>query len=139
VDAADSAAMRPCGLTGAQQAAAWHVLTSPRRCEVIEAPAGAGKTRLLAVIARMFTTAGIRVYGTGPTQQSVHVLRAAAAQAGVDLTVWNTARLLGQRKDGTYRNPQEIARGSVLLVDEGSMVSLEHYARLMKYAAERGA
>ena len=57
----------------------------------------------------------------------------------MDLTVWNTARLLGQRKDGTYRNPQEIAPGSVLLVDEGSMVSLEHYARLMKYAAERGA
>jgi hypothetical protein len=139
VDTAASAGIQPCGLTVAQQAAAWHVLTSPRRCELIEAPAGAGKTRLLAVIARMFTMAGIRVYGTGPSQTSVHVLEAAAAEAGVDLTVWNTARLLGQRKDGTYRNPREIEPGSVLLVDEGSMVSLEHYARLMKYAADRGA
>ena len=139
VGAAESSTIQPCGLSAAQQAAAWHVLTSPRRCEVIEAPAGAGKTHVLAALARMFTAAGIRVYGTGPTQQSVHVLQGAAAQAGVDLTVWNTARLLGQRKDGTYRNPQEIARGSVLLVDEGSMVSLEHYARLVRYAAERGA
>jgi hypothetical protein len=139
VGAAGSAAMQPCGLTAAQQAAAWHVLTSPRRCEVIEAPAGAGKTHVLAALARMFTAAGIQVYGTGPSQTSVHVLRAAAAQAGVELTVWNTAKLLGQRKDGTYRGPQEIAPGSVLLVDEGSMVSLEHYARLMRYAAERGA
>ena len=135
VGAADSRAMKPCGLSTAQQAAAWHVLTSPRRCEVIEAPAGAGKTHVLAALARMFAGAGIRVYGTGPTQQSVHVLRTAAAQAGVDLTAWNTAKLLGQRKDGTYREPQEIAPGSVLLVDEASMVSLEHYGRLMRYAA----
>ena len=59
----------------------------------------------------MFTTAGIRVYGTGPSQTSVHVLQAAAAQAGVDLTVWNTARLLGERKDGTYRNPRRSSPG----------------------------
>ena len=44
----DRGAMQPSGLSAAQQAAAYHVLTSPRRCEVIEAPAGAGKTHVLA-------------------------------------------------------------------------------------------
>ena len=122
-------AMQPWGLTAAQQAAAWHVLTSPRRCEVIEAPAGAGKTRVLAA-ARPHVHRG-RDPGVRDRRRASRACtscRAAAAQAGVDLTAWNTARLLGQRKDGTYRNPQEIAPGSVLLVDEGSMVSLEHYA-----------
>ena len=66
---------------------------------------------------------GSRCTGWAPSQQSVHVLQAAAAAEGVDLAAWNTARFLGQRKDGTYRGGQEIRPGAVLLVDEGSMVS----------------
>ena len=58
------------------------MLTSPRRCEVIEAPAGAGKTRVLAALARMFTAAGIPCTAPGPSQQSVHVLQGAAARPG---------------------------------------------------------
>ena len=139
VRAQDSRALQPSGLSAAQQAAVYHVLTSPRRCEVIEAPAGAGKTRVLAAAARICRDAGIPVYGLGASQQSVHVLQAAAAAEGVDLAAWNTARFLGQRKDGTYRGGQEIRPGAVLLVDEGSMVSMEHYRRVMALAARVNA
>jgi hypothetical protein len=100
---------------------------------VIEAPAGAGKTRVLAAAVRICRDAGLPVYGLGASQQSVHVLQAAAAAEGVGLAAWNTARFLGQRKDGTYRGGQEIQPGAVLLVDEGSMVSMEHYRRIMPW------
>ena len=139
VRAQDSRALQPSGLSAAQQAAVYHLLTSPRRCEVIEAPAGAGKTRVLAAAARICRDAGLPVYGLGASQQSVHVLQAAAAAEGVDLAAWNTARFLGQRKDGTYRGGQEIRPGAVLLVDEGSMVSMEHYRRVMALAARVNA
>ncbi len=60
-----------------QAAAAFHVLTSDRRVEVIVGPAGAGKTRVLAEIGR--TWAQGRVVGVTPSQSSRDVL----AEAGV--------------------------------------------------------
>jgi hypothetical protein len=138
VRAEESRAIQASGLSAAQQAAAYHVLTSPRRAEIIEAPAGAGKTHVLAAAAAIARQAGVPVYGLGPTQQAVHVLQAAAAEAGVDLSAWNTAQFLGQRRDGTYREPQPVERGGILLVDEGSMVGGEHAMRVMDYAARAG-
>jgi AAA domain len=110
VRAEESRAIQSSGLSAAQQAAAYHVLTSPRRAEIIEAPAGAGKTHVLAAAAAIAHQAGVPAYGLGPTQQAVHVLQAAAAEAGVDLPAWNTAQFLGQRRDGTYREPQPVER-----------------------------
>jgi AAA domain/TrwC relaxase len=133
-----SRAMRPSGLSAAQEAAVYHVLTSGRRCDVIEAPADAGKTHVLAHAARLLRDAGRPVYGLGPTQQSVEVLQAAAAELGVDLPAWNTARFLGQRLDGTYRPRMQVEPGAVLLVDEGSMVSMAHADRIMAGVSQSG-
>jgi ABC-type uncharacterized transport system ATPase subunit len=55
-----------------QAAAAFHVLTSDRRVEVIVGPAGAGKTRVLAEIGRAWPQG--RVVGITPSQASRNVL-----------------------------------------------------------------
>ena len=131
VSAGQSSAIQPSGLTVAQQAAAFHVMTSPRRLVTIEAPAGAGKTHTLAKVAQMCRDAGIPVYGVGPSQTAVNVL---AAAAGVQ--AWNTAKFLGHLAERRRaRPPVMLPRGSVVLLDEASMVSMEDFADLL-YRAE---
>jgi hypothetical protein len=107
-----------------QAAAAWHVLTSARTVEVVTGPAGTGKTRVLAAAARAW---GGPVVGTATSQNATNELRA----AGVQVTA-NTTRLLADLQRG------RIAPGSLILVDEGSMVSLAHLSGLVEYAARNG-
>ena len=76
----------PCGLRLDQAAAVWHALTSARTVEVITGPAGTGKTRVLAAIARAWDGP---VFGTATSQNATHELRAAGVQVAA-----NTTRLL---------------------------------------------
>ena len=76
----------PRGLRLDQAAAAWHALTSARTVEVITGPAGTGKTRVLAAIARAWDGP---VVGTATSQNATNELRA----AGIQVTA-NTTRLL---------------------------------------------
>jgi AAA domain len=62
------------GLRMDQAAAAFHVLTSGRRVEVIVGPAGSGKTRVLAQIGKAWSRG--RVVGITPSQSSRDVLAA---------------------------------------------------------------
>jgi conjugative relaxase-like TrwC/TraI family protein len=110
------------GLRLDQAAAAWHVLTSARTVEVVIGPAGTGKTRVLAVATRAW---GGAVFGTATSQNATNELR----QAGVRVAA-NTTRLLAQL--------DKIPAGSLITVDEGSMVSLAHLAALVRYAARNG-
>jgi hypothetical protein len=112
------------GLRLDQAAAAWHVLTSARTVEVVTGPAGTGKTRVLAAAARAW---GGPVIGTATSQSATNELRAAGVQVAV-----NTTRLLGDLRRG------RIAPGSLIMVDEGSMVSLAHLSALVGYAARNG-
>lgn len=131
VSAAESSAMQPSGLNAAQQAAAFHVMTSPRRCVPIEAPAGAGKTYVLAHVAQMCRDAGIPVYGLGPSQTAVNILAAAA-----QVQAWNTAQFLGHLPGRRRaRPPFMLERGSFVLLDEASMVSMEDLADVLELAA----
>ena len=109
----------PGGLRLDQAAAVWHVLTSARTVEVVTGPAGTGKTRVLAVAARAW---GGPVFGTATSQNATNELR----KAGVRVTA-NTTRLLADL--------DRIPPGSLIVVDEGSMVSLAHLAALVEYAA----
>ena len=110
------------GLRLDQAAAVWHVLTSARTVEVITGPAGTGKTRVLAAGARAWDGP---VFGTATSQNAANELRA----AGVRVTA-NTTRLLA--------DIGAIPPGSLIEIDEGSMVSLAHLAALVGHAARNG-
>ena len=115
------------GLRLDQAAAVWHVLTSARTVEVITGPAGTGKTRVLAAGALAWTgQAGSgRVFGTATSQNAANELR----NAGVRVSA-NTTKLLA--------DIDSIPPGSLIVVDEGSMVSLAHLSALVDYAARNG-
>ena len=110
------------GLRLDQAAAVWHVLTSARTVEVVTGPAGTGKTRVLAAGARAW---GGPVFGTATSQNATNELR----NAGVRVAA-NTTRLLA--------GLDAIPPGSLIEVDEGSMVSLAHLAALVEHAARNG-
>jgi AAA domain/TrwC relaxase len=110
------------GLRLDQAAAVWHVLTSPRTVEVITGPAGTGKTRALAAAARAW---GGPVTGTATSQNATNELRA----TGVTVAA-NTTQLLA--------NIATICPGSLIVVDEGSMVSISHLTALVDHAARNG-
>jgi hypothetical protein len=110
------------GLRLDQAAAIWHVLTSARTVEVITGPADTGKTRVLAAGARAWDGP---VFGTATSQNAANELRA----AGVKVTA-NTTRLLA--------DIAAIPPGSLIEVDEGSMVCMAHLAALVDYAARHG-
>ena len=111
----------PRGLRLDQAAAVWHVLTSPRTVEVITGPAGTGKTRVLATAARIWDGP---IFGTATSQNATNELRA----TGIRVTA-NTTRLLADLQHG------RIPPGSLILADEGSMISITHLAAITEYAA----
>jgi conjugative relaxase-like TrwC/TraI family protein len=106
------------GLRLDQAAAVWHALTSPRVVEVITGPAGTGKTRTLAVAAKAWAGP---VIGTATSQNATNELRT----AGVGVAA-NTTKLLAK--------VETVRAGSLILVDEGSMVSISHLAALVDHA-----
>ncbi len=110
------------GLRLDQASAVWHVLTSARTVEIVTGPAGTGKTRVLAAGARAWDGP---VFGTATSQNATNELRAAGVRV-----VANTTRLLADI--GT------IPPGSLITVDEGSMVSMAHLAALVDHAARNG-
>jgi len=111
----------PRGLRLDQAAAVWHVLTSARTVEVITGPAGTGKTRVLAAATRAWDGP---VFGTATSQHATNELRAAGVQVAA-----NTTRLLTDIQRG------RIPPGSLIVADEGSMISMSHLAALTEYAA----
>ena len=114
----------PRGLRLDQAAAVWHALTSARTVEVITGPAGTGKTRVLAAIARAWDGP---VFGTATSQNATHELRAAGVQVAA-----NTTGLLADIRHG------RIPPGSLIVADEGSMISITHLAALAEYSARHG-
>ena len=119
-DAREQAA--PRGLRLDQAAAAWHALTSPRTVEVITGPAGTGKTRVLAAAAPAPGTArwsAPRPPRTPPTSSATPGSASRRTPPGCSPT----------STDG------RIPPGSLIVADEGSMISLTHLAALTEYAA----
>jgi conjugative relaxase-like TrwC/TraI family protein len=121
-----------CGLRMDQAGAAFWVLTSGRRVEVIVGPAGSGKTRVLAQIGRAWSRG--RVVGVTPSQSSRDVLAAAGVAES-----YNFARFLGHLKDrrGAF-GPVELSRGDLIVIDEASMISNPDLADIIDYAARTG-
>jgi hypothetical protein len=79
------------GLREDQAAAALAVLTDPRRVSVINAPAGAGKTWVLAAAGRAWTAAGLgRVIGITPSQSARNTLAAGVSVSSTAPSSWVT-------------------------------------------------
>jgi AAA domain len=139
-----AAAMREItgsGLRMDQAAAAYFLLTSPRRVEILVGPAGTGKTRTAAEMARMWQTAGMGpVVALTTSSNARNVIRKEAAGHGVSIQAYNTAEWLGHTEGGREaRPPVDLAPNTLLLVDEGSMVSIPDLAAIVRRATEHGA
>lgn len=119
------------GLRLDQAAAAFLALTSDRRAEILVGPAGSGKTRTAAEIARMWREAGMgEVYGLTTSQAARNALR----EAGVNLAD-NTAVFLGHlggQREALGAKPTQ--PGTLLLLDEASMISMADIAAVMRLA-----
>ena len=123
------------GLREDQAAAALAVLADGRLVSVINAPAGAGKTRVLAEAARIWAGAGRGpVIGITPSQSARNTLA-----AGVPVS-YNTAQFLGHLPGRRgARGPVPIGPGTLLVIDEASMLSGPDLADLIGYAKACGA
>jgi conjugative relaxase-like TrwC/TraI family protein len=123
------------GLREDQAAAALSVLTDGQLVSVINAPAGSGKTRVLAEAARAWTAAGLGpVIGITPSQSARNTLA-----AGVPMS-YNTAQFLGHLPGRRgARGPVPIGPGTLLVIDEASMISGPDLADLIAYARACGA
>ena len=123
------------GLREDQAAAALAALTDGRLVSVINAPAGSGKTCVLAEAARIWANAGMgSVIGITPSQSARNTLA-----AGVPLT-YNAAQFLGHPpgRRGAHGRVR-IGPGTLLVVDEASMLSGPALADLIACARARGA
>ena len=122
------------GLRADQAAAALAALADGRRVSVLNAPAGSGKTRVLAEAARIWAAGGGEVIGITPSQSARNTLA-----AGVPVS-YNAAQFLGHLPGRRgARGPVRIGPGTLLLIDEASMLSGPDLADLIAYARARGA
>ena len=131
---AETGAGTGSGLREDQAAAALSVLTDGRRVSVINAPAGAGKTRVLAEIARAWREAGFGpVIGITASQSARNTLAAGGIES------YNSARFLGHLpgKRGAWGH-WPIAEGTLLVVDEASMMTSPDLADLIDLAERHG-
>ena len=123
------------GLREDQAAAALAVLTGGSRVSVINAPAGSGKTWVLAAAGRAWAAAGLgRVIGITPSQSARNTLA-----AGIPVS-YNTAQFLGHLPGQRgARGAVELRPGDLVLIDEASMVSNPDMADVVTQAAAAGA
>ena len=123
------------GLREDQATTALSVLTDGQRVSVVNAPAGSGKTRVLAEAARAWAAAGLGpVIGITPSQSARNTLA-----SGVPVS-YNSAQFLGHLPGRRgARGPVAISPGTLLVVDEASMISGPDLADLISYAEARGA
>ena len=123
------------GLREDQAAAALAVLADGRRVSVINAPAGSGKTRVLAEAARIWAGSGLGpVIGITASQSARNTLAAGVPRS------YNAAQFLGHLPGRRgARGPVPIGPGTLLVIDEASMLSGPDLADLIAYAKAKGA
>ncbi len=120
------------GLRMDQGAALHYLLTSPRTAEILVGPAGSGKTRTLTEAARAWSGSGTGgVIGLATAQAARNVL----ADAGVELAE-NSSVFLGHAPGRRgARGIRDLAPGTLIVIDEASMMSVHDLADIIGYAA----
>jgi conjugative relaxase-like TrwC/TraI family protein len=118
------------GLLLSQAAAAFAILTSDQRVDVLIGPAGTGKSRTITTIATVWPHLhpGTRVIALTETQQAANLLRELGIADAHNISLFLTDRRL-----------QHIPPGSLILIDEASMVTMTHLDQLTAIARAAGA
>ena len=122
------------GLREDQAAAALSALTDGRRVSVLNAPAGSGKTRVLAEAGQAWAARGLgQVIGITASQSARNTLAAGVPES------YNAAQFLGHLPGRRgARGPVEAGAAPLLLVDEASMMPGPDLADLISYTEARG-
>jgi hypothetical protein len=123
------------GLREDQAAAALEVLTDGKRVSVINAPAGSGKTWVLAAVGKAWAQAGLGpVIGITPSQSARNTLAAGVPES------YNSAQFLGHLPGQRgARGPVTPGPGALLLIDEASMVTNPDLADVISQAEADGS
>ena len=138
---AAAAALAGTDLDYSQREACLGLLTSRRLINCLVAPAGTGKTHVMAAFARVWDgqRAG-RVIGLTASTNAARVMADEAAKAGAPMQTFNIARFLGKIKDSDKtRGHVPVLPGDVLVVDEATQVSTEDVLRIAQIARRNGA
>ena len=138
---AANAALAGTGLDYSQREACLGLLASARLINCLVAPAGTGKTHVMAAFARVWEDqrAG-RVIGLTASTNAARVMADEAARAGARMECFNIARFLGKIKDSSAtRGHVPVYPGDVLVVDEATQVSTEDALRIAQIARRNGA
>jgi conjugative relaxase-like TrwC/TraI family protein len=124
------------GLTQEQRQLILRLVYPESRLDVVVGPAGSGKTSALAAAYRSWHADQIPVVGT-----AVAALAARGLQSRTGIPSMTLTRLLGDldRVDPRTRRPTGFAAGTVVIVDEASMVDTRNYVRLLDHIAHSGA
>jgi AAA domain/TrwC relaxase len=128
--AQDAARETRAGLRLDQASMIYEALTSDRRVSVGVGPAGSGKTYTAAASARAWEASGGQVIGVTTSQAARNVL----AEAGID-DAWNSTWFLHRMSE----TGQRLAERTLIVIDEGSTMSMTHLAEIVRLAERDNA
>jgi conjugative relaxase-like TrwC/TraI family protein len=136
-----AAALAGTDLDYSQREACAGLLASARLINCLVAPAGTGKTHVMAAFARVWEDQGAgRVIGLTASTNAARIMADEAARAGARMETYNLAQFLGKIKDSDEtRGHVPVYPGDVLVVDEASQVSTEDALRIAQIARQCGA
>jgi len=138
---AAAAALAGTDLDYSQREACTGLLASTRLINCLVAPAGTGKTHVMAAFARIWEDqqAG-RVIGLTASTNAARIMADEAQRAGARMETCNLAQFLGKIKDSDEtRGHVPVYPGDVLVVDEATQVSTEDALRIAQIARRCGA
>jgi AAA domain/TrwC relaxase len=128
--AQDAAQRTREGLRLDQASMIYEALTCDRRVSVGVGPAGSGKTYTLGAAARAWEASGGRMVGVTSSQAARNVL----ARAGIG-DAWNSTRFLARMREPGQR----LANRTLVIIDEGSTMSMAHLAEIVALAERDNA
>jgi len=110
------------------------MLTNPRSVITVVGPAGAGKTRALAVAVAAWQSAGVAVFGAAPSASAAQELQDGAGLKSDTLHKLVDEHSIKQRDgQGPPGREWDLPAGSVVVIDEAGMVDtrlLHQYAQI---------
>jgi len=122
------------GLRLDQAAVLYRAFTDGRLATTVTGPAGSGKTHTLVAAGLAAKKAGTpQVWGVTCAQGARNVLADAAARAGLPVRAYNSAKLF-DGLDARGAHQLRIASGSLIIIDEASMMPAGHLARIIGLA-----